>query len=151
LAEDQRRQAVIVAKDRRLLRIDIGDCVILVHDGNSAQLEQALKSLAQNAVAFQVSEVVFGDQHLRDLDGVRAERLGVSLHQLALADSRAGGSEGGTGKATGVDPNSAAPSVIAPELTSTSWRPAFTSPAMLVASAATCCGSNSLCASHTTP
>src|SRR6266700_7458745 len=89
LAQDQSGKAVIVAKDRRLLRIDVGDGVIFIYHGDRAQLEKFFKGLAKNAIAIQITEIIFGNQHLRDLDAVGPESSRIRFHQFALTHSGA--------------------------------------------------------------
>ena len=87
-----------------------GDGVVLVDDGQHAEVEQPLEGAAGVGVVRAPGDVVGGEQHLTDGDVVPGERLGVGGEQGALADRGRGllGREvagaGGSGRAGGCRP-----------------------------------------------
>src|SRR6266700_2743875 len=81
LAQDQSGKAVIVAKDRRLLRIDVGDGVIFIYHGDRAQLEKFFKGLAKNAIAIQITEIILTNQHhLASSEYQAGKSIGQRVH-----------------------------------------------------------------------
>ena len=65
-----------------------GHRVVLVHDRDRAEVEQAAQRAVRVAVVRPPGHVVDGEEDLADGTAVPAERLGVRPHQQALSDAR---------------------------------------------------------------
>ena len=79
---DERGEEVVVA----VADLVVGDRVVLVHDRQHAEVEQALQRLARVEVLTAVHEVVRREQHLAADDVVRGEDRVQPLDEAGLAD-----------------------------------------------------------------
>ncbi len=79
---DERGEAVVVAE----ADLVVGDGVVLVHDRDHAELEQAHQRLPGVQVLTALDEVVRDEQHLRGHETVRREDVVVGAHEAALTD-----------------------------------------------------------------
>ncbi len=82
----QRRERVVVAEPNLLGR----NGVVLIDNRQAAEPQQRIERVAGVEIPQAVVEVVARDQHLRGDDAVAGEKLGILLHQRALADCGAG-------------------------------------------------------------
>ena len=92
---DERGELVVVAE------FDFGERhgVVFVDDGHDAVAEQRDEGVAGVEMALVMFEVVVRQQHLRDVQTVRGEKLFVNRHQPRLADGGAGLKFGKFGRA----------------------------------------------------
>src|SRR5579875_1808178 len=74
----------------RAIELHGGNGVVLVDDGNDAELKQRMQGRAEVRVADGIAEVVFREKHLRDAATEAIERIVVERHETRLADGRAG-------------------------------------------------------------
>ena len=78
---DERGQTVVVAE----ADLVVGDRVVLVHDRDGAELEEARERLAGVEVLTALDEVVRDEQHLCGNEAVRGEDVVVRAHEPALS------------------------------------------------------------------
>jgi len=82
VARNERGEIIVIAQ----LDLVHGDGVILVDDGNDAELQQRAEGVAEVEVPLAVEERAMGQQYLRDRLSVRGEVMIVGAHEDVLAD-----------------------------------------------------------------
>ena len=117
---DQRSEPVVVTEADLLG----GDRVVLVDHRHHAHREQPVEGALRVAVVRTSYDVLCREQHLPRGQPVPGERLGVAVHQQALPDAGRRLLGGQVARAGGVRPIGPSPAAIAPDVTSTSSRPA---------------------------
>ena len=117
----ERGEEVVVA----VADLVVGDRVVLVDDGEHAEIEQALQRLAGVEVLAAVHEVVRREQHLAADDVVAREKIVFSRSMRRGWPTAASACSVPTSVGGVVSPSAGIPAAIAPDSTSTTRCPAL--------------------------